>query len=89
MSLRGKATIKKPGGKLSLKKIGNVGKKALGAIGGLSGLSGGGRMYRRRRSRGITARQFSNAQRVLKKIMKMYQKLPRRAAHHTTCGKRR
>jgi len=41
---------------------------------------------RRRRSRGISARDFRTTQRTLRKISKMYQKLPRRASHATRRG---
>jgi len=41
---------------------------------------------RRRRSRGISARDFRVTQRTLRKISKMYQKLPRRASHATRRG---
>lgn len=88
MSLRGKKVLTK---KSKGKKLSKLGKKASGLLGGLSGLSRRTGMPRRRHSRGITSRQFRTAQRVLKRIVKMYSKLPRRAAHHTsgTCGKRR
>lgn len=35
----------------------------------------------RRRSRGITARDYRTTQRTLRKISKMYQKLPKRSSH--------
>ncbi len=41
------------------------------------------RPMRRRRSRGISARDFRTTQRTLRKISRMYQKLPRRASHAT------
>jgi len=51
------------------------------AAGYYAGGEGGG--PRRRRSRGISARDFRVTQRTLRKISKMYQKLPRRASHAT------
>lgn len=83
MSLRGKAKV--GGGKLK-----KLGKKAAGGLAKLSGLSGLRGVPRRRRSRGITARQFRTTVRVLKRITKMYAKLPRRASHHASpCSRRR
>jgi hypothetical protein len=52
---------------------------AAGAAGYMAGEGGGER--RRRRSRGITSRDFRVTQRTLRKISKMYAKLPRRASH--------
>jgi len=60
--------------------------KAAGAVivggAGMAGYAAGEYdqpMRRRRRSRGITSREFRTTQRTLKKISKMYAKLPRRA----------
>ncbi len=92
MSLRGKGLSKRPakpgkGGKLgTLKKLGRAGLKGLS---GLSAMRGRGGVSGRRRSRGITSRQFRTAQRVLKKIVKMYSKLPRRASHSTAACRRK
>ncbi len=97
MSLRGKGLMRR-GGKPSrpgggrLKRFGaGLGKVARGAAGAMSGMPGRGGMHGRRRGRGITARQFSTARRVLRKIIKMYSKLPRRAATRTagTCSRPR
>ncbi len=86
MSLRGKGTLhKRPGGRSRLKKVGG---KLLKAGTGLLGMRGRGGMPRGRRSRGITSRQFRTAQRVLKKIVKMYSKLPRRHSTHAACARR-
>lgn len=58
---------------------------AVGVAGGAAGLGylagTSGEPQRRRRSRGITARDFRTTQRTLRKISKMYAKLPRRASH--------
>lgn len=88
MSLRGKGKLharSKPG----KGRLGKLGGKLGGALSGLSGMRGHRGVYGRRRSKGITSRQFRTAQRVLKKIVKMYTKLPRRAAHHgASCARR-
>jgi len=65
---------------------GTMATSAAGGIAASAGLgylagAGGDVEYRvRRRSRGISAREFKTTQRTMKKIIKMYNKLPKRAA---------
>jgi len=67
-------------------RAGAMATSAAGGIAASAGLgylagAGGGVEYRvRRRSRGISAREFKTTQRTMKKIIKMYNKLPKRAA---------
>jgi len=67
-------------------KAGTMATSAAGGVAASAGLgylagAGGDVEYRvRRRSRGISAREFKTTQRTMKKIIKMYNKLPKRAA---------
>lgn len=67
-------------GTIATSAIGGVAASA--GVGYLAGQLGGGDVeYRvRRRSRGISAREFRTTQRTMKKIIKMYNKLPKRAS---------
>jgi len=67
------------GGTAATSAIGGIAASA--GVGYLAGQMGDGVEYRvRRRSRGISAREFKTTQRTMKKIIKMYNKLPKRAA---------
>lgn len=71
-------------GKVGMAAAGAVGVSAAGSMiaGGVNRMmmDDGTEVRVRRRSRGISARELKTTQRTMKKIIKMYNKLPKRAA---------
>lgn len=82
----GRAISRTIGAKKGLAAAGGAA-AAAAAAGGAGYLMGDGVEYRvRRRSRGISAKEFKTTQRTMKKIIKMYNKLPKRSAKSSSCA---